>query len=89
MAFFNLCLALLSLLFTDCISGLFFGAGLLIAFAGFWALQKEFRLSKHGLVVPGAVIAVNARRKRTRGKATVYDAVVRFQMLDSASPVTL
>lgn len=85
MAFFNLLFALVSLLLIGCIPGLLFGAGLLIAFAGFWALRKEFSISKHGLVVPGTVIAINARRKR---KAIVYDTVVRFQVLDGADPLT-
>ncbi len=88
MAFFNLLFTLVSLLLIGCIPGLLFGAGLLVAFAGLWALRKEFSISKHGLVVPGTVIAINARRKRTRGKAIVYDTVVRFQMLDGTDPVT-
>lgn len=87
MAFFNLTLSLL--LIGCCISALLFGGGLLVAFAGFWALRKEFFISKHGLVVPGTVIAINARRKRAqRGHTTVYDAVVRFQTLENADPVT-
>ena len=88
MASFNLLFALLSLLLISCIPGLLFGAGLLIAFVGFWALRKEFSISKHGLVVPGRVIAINTRRERTRGKPIVYDTAVRFQMLDGADPVT-
>lgn len=97
--------ALLSLLLTGCILALLFGGGLrllagcipallfggslLVTFVGIWALWIEFRISKYGLIVPGEVIAIDARQKRTRrGWATVYDALVRFQMLEGADPVT-
>ncbi|HLG60597.1 MAG TPA: DUF3592 domain-containing protein [Ktedonosporobacter sp.] len=89
--------ALLSLLsFATCIVALLVGGGLLFALIGFWALWREFHFSKHGLTVPGEVIAIDTRREGTRkgrgskgrGSTTVYDAVVRFQTLESADPVT-
>lgn len=84
--------ALLSLLsFATCIMALLVGGGLLFALIGFWALWREFHISKHGLRVPGEVIAIGVRRERTRkgrGYTTVYDAVVRFQTLENADPVT-
>jgi len=84
--------ALLSLLsFATCIVALLVGGGLLFALIGFWALWREFHISKQGLTVPGEVIAIDVRRERTRkgrGYSTVYDAVVRFQTFESADPVT-
>jgi Protein of unknown function (DUF3592) len=87
MVFFNL---LVSLLLIGCIPVLLFAGGLLVTFVGFWALRREFAISKHGLIVPGTVIAIDARRKRTRrrGHATVYDAIVRFQTPEGDDPVT-
>lgn len=84
----ELFLALLSLLFAGCIPTLLFGAGLLVTFTGIWALRREVHISKYGLCVPGEVVAIDARQKRTRGRATVYDALVRFQMLEGVDPVT-
>ena len=80
--------ALLGLLFAGCIPTLLLGVGLLLTFAGIWALRKEFHISKYGLIVPGEVIAIDARQKRTRGRSTVYDVLVRFQTLEDADLVT-
>src|SRR5450631_2906163 len=76
--------------FPDCISGFLFAGGLLVIFAGLWALRNEFVISKHGLIVPGTVIAIDVRRERGRKGAhvTVYDAIVRFQARESDDPVT-
>ena len=83
MATFNLLLALLS---SGCLPGLLCVGGLLMAFAGCWALRREFFINKHGVIVPGTIIAIDRRRGRGRGKPIVYDNTVRFQRHDADEP---
>src|SRR5579872_133869 len=81
--FFGLSLA-------SCVPLLLISGGLLFVFLGGWALQREFFLSKHGLVVPGEVIAIDTRRERSRrgGATTVRRSVATFQPQDFPEPVT-
>ena len=81
MTTFNLLLALLSF---SCIPVLLVLGGLLAAFVGFWTLRREFFINKHGVVVPGTVIAID--RIRGRKNSIVYDNTVRFQRHDADEP---
>ena len=81
--FFGLSLA-------GCVPLLLISGGLLFVFLGGWGLQRECFLSKHGLVVPGEVIAIDTRRERGRkgGSTTVRRSVATFQPQDFPEPVT-
>lgn len=85
MATFNLLLAFLS---SGCLPGMLCVGGLLMAFAGCWALRREFFINKHGVIVPGTIVAIDRRQGRGRGKPIVYDNTVRFQRRDADEPDT-
>ena len=77
------------LFLSSCVPLLLISGGLLFVFLGGWALQREFFLSKHGLVVPGEVIAIDTRRERggRGGSTTVRRSVATFQPQDFPEPV--